>query len=129
MRPSVIVTLSASLAAAPLAVKVTVPVTPTALAVTVSVPGVASSVQPPSVAMPFWSVLCVAPLSVPLPDAAANVTATPATGWPPASVTLTDGSAPASGWPAVPLNVVAPLAAMACASPLTTCSVPLALPV
>src|SRR5690606_40565608 len=112
----------------PAAVNTTVPATPAALAVTVCAPGSASRVQPPSVAKPPPSVLCTAPLRLPLVAPAAKVTVTPATGLPPASVTRTDGNGPASGSPAMPVNVTAPFAAIASAAPGRTCRVPVADP-
>src|SRR5574341_323176 len=53
---------------------------PLAVAVSVFVPATVPSVQLPTVAIPAASVVCVAPVTLPPPEAAANVTDTPATG-------------------------------------------------
>ena len=121
-------TLSALGDAVPVAVNVTAPVTPAALADRVLRPGVGSRIQPPRVAIPLPSVVCTAPLKIPLLAAAANVITTPATGLPPLSVALTDGSAPESGWPAMPLKLAAPLTASSSALPVPMYRMPLAEP-
>jgi hypothetical protein len=81
----------------PVALNVTgLPVKPVTAAVTALAPAVAPSVQLVSVAMPNAFVLTVAGLtglSVPPPAVVVNVTTTPATGLPPASVTFTLGGA------------------------------------
>src|SRR2546425_9418885 len=59
----------------------------------VLVPAVVPSVQDVAVAIPFVPVVTgVVGTTVPPPDATANVTATPLTGFPLASCTITDGS-------------------------------------
>src|SRR5439155_529610 len=108
--------IAVAVAAAPEAVKVTgLPVRPDAVAVTelLFVPAAGPSVQLPSVAMPEASVLTTAGLAgtvAPPPPLTAEVTPTPDTGFPPASVTRTDGGAP-TAVPAVALWEVALLAA------------------
>jgi len=78
--------------AVPVAVKVTgLPVSDPDVAVRVLLPAVALSVQLPTVAMPLPLVVCVPPVTLPLPAAGVNVTATSATGFPFASFTITDG--------------------------------------
>jgi len=80
--------------AVPVAVNVTgLPLIPAPAAVAVRVfgPAVVDSVQLSTVAIPPASVLWVAPVTPPFPGATANVTATPATGLPLASRTITDG--------------------------------------
>jgi len=78
--------------AVPVAVKVTgLPDKVPELAVNVFEPAVALSVQLPTVAMPLPLVVCVPPVTLPLPAAGVNVTATSATGFPFASFTITDG--------------------------------------
>src|SRR5690349_8667853 len=67
------------------------PFTPVDVAINVSGPAVVPRVQPPSVAMPFAPVVGLAPVTVPLRELVENVTATPATGFPLASFTITDG--------------------------------------
>src|SRR5882762_8974868 len=82
--------------AVPVAVNVTgLPLMPLPAAVAVRVfgPAVVASVQLPTVAMPLASVVGLAAVRSPLPGATANVTATPATGFPLASRTITDGGA------------------------------------
>ena len=61
------------------------------MAVSVLAPAVVLSVQLPTVAMPEESVVAEAPVMLPLPEATAKVTATPATGLLLASVTRTLG--------------------------------------
>src|SRR5205807_2646100 len=64
--------------AVPVAVNVTgLPVRPAALAVRVLAPAVVPRVQVPTVAMPLEFVVCSAPVTLPPPDAGANVTLTP----------------------------------------------------
>ena len=72
------------------------------VAVSVFVPAVGLSVQLPTVATPLAFVVWLAPVSVPFPGVTANVTATPATGFPFASRTVTDGA----GLTAVPAGAV-----------------------
>ena len=60
-------------------------------AVSVFCPAVGLSVQLPTVATPLAFVVWLAPVIVPFPGVTANVTATPATGFPFASFTSTDG--------------------------------------
>src|SRR4051812_394836 len=86
-------TLGASAAA--VAVKVTpLPDTPVAVAVRVYCPEVFGSVQPPTVAIPDAFVVAVAPVRLPAPLGMANVTGTPETGLPLASLTTTAGRVP-----------------------------------
>ena len=76
----------------PVAVKVTgEPLRPALVAVSVLGPGVAPSVQLPTVAMPEALVVAAAPVTEPPPEATAKVTATPETGLLLASVTSTLG--------------------------------------
>src|SRR5213078_984927 len=90
--------VSASCVAAP-AVPVAVNVTglplipdPDAVAVSVLVPAVELSVQEVAAAIPSVPVVTgVVGVTVPLPAAVANVTATPDTGFPLASLTITEG--------------------------------------
>jgi hypothetical protein len=78
--------------AVPVAVNVTGdPVSPAEVAVSVFVPTVAPSVQLPTAAIPLAPVVAAPPVIDPPPDATANVTATPLTGFPFASLTCTDG--------------------------------------
>jgi len=56
--------------------------------------GCGAEVQLPTVAMPLAPVVWVAPVMLPLPAAAANVTETPDTGFWFASRTITDGAVP-----------------------------------
>src|SRR5437588_506403 len=80
--------------AMPAAVKVTgLPVSDPEVAVRVLLPAVGLSVQLPTVATPLVLVVWVPPVIVPLPGATANVTVTPVTGFPFASLTITDGGA------------------------------------
>src|SRR5207247_10361058 len=67
------------------------PTRPPAVAVSVSSRAAVASVQLPTVAMPLALVVWLAPVIVPFPGATANVTATPATAFPFASFTITDG--------------------------------------
>ena len=74
------------------AVKVTgEPVSEPEVALKVFAPVVVPNVHEPTVAIPLASVVAVVPVAEPPPDATANVTLTPDTGLPPASVTTTDG--------------------------------------
>src|SRR5689334_8768268 len=78
----------------PVAVKVTgLPLTFSAETVAVSVlaPATSPKVQPPTAATPSAPVVADAPVTAPPPAPIANVTATPATGVPPASRTTTAG--------------------------------------
>lgn len=76
----------------PVAVKVTGdPDSDPDVAVTVFEPAVVPSVHVPAVAMPLLFVVAFAPVMDPPPDATANVTVTPLTGLPAASVTRTAG--------------------------------------
>src|SRR6184192_995943 len=78
--------------AVPVAVNVIgLPVSDPDVAVRVLLPEVALSVQLPTVAMPLPFVVWLPPVIVPFPGATANVTATPVTGFPFASFTITDG--------------------------------------
>jgi hypothetical protein len=78
--------------AVPVALNVTgLPVSPGVVAVSVFVPAVVPSVQPPTVAIPSAPVVWLPPLIVPPPDATANVTATPETALALASVAFTAG--------------------------------------
>src|SRR5207302_3145926 len=77
--------------AVPVAVNVIgLPFTP-AVAVSVSWPATVPSVQPPTAAMPLALVVWLAPVMLPLPGVTAKVTATPGTGLPLASLTITEG--------------------------------------
>ena len=77
----------------PVAVNVTgLPDSPLAVAVRVFDPAVVPSVHDVTLAMPFVPVVTgVVGTTVPPPDATANVTATPLTGFPFPSFTITDG--------------------------------------
>src|SRR5256885_4117588 len=94
--------------AVPVAVNVTgLPESVPDEAVSVLDPAVVDSVQPPTVAIPLASVVCVAPVTLPLAGPGANVTDTPEAGLPNASVTITDGgtrtAVPAGArWPLPP---------------------------
>src|SRR5437016_4299712 len=80
--------------AVPVAVKVTgLPESDPDVAVKVFEPAVALNVQLPTVATPLVLVVWLPPVIVPFPGATANVTATPTTGFPFASLTITDGGA------------------------------------
>ena len=82
--------------AVPVAVKVTgLPDSDPELAVSVFAPAVALSVHEVNAAIPSPPVLTgVVGVTVPLPAAGVNVTATLATGFPLASFTITDGGEP-----------------------------------
>src|SRR5207302_828534 len=82
----------AAVPAVPAALKVTgLPLKPHELAVSVSGPAVALSVQLPTVAVPSPQRPCLPPFPTRRPSDPANVTATCATGFPFASFTITDG--------------------------------------
>src|SRR5438876_895129 len=84
--------MAAAAPAVPVAVKVTgLPFTPVDVAVRVLIPAALPSVQLPTAAIPLASVVWPGPVMVPFPAATANVTATPATGLPLASLTMTAG--------------------------------------
>src|SRR5439155_18163 len=86
------------------------------VAVNVFEPAVALSVQLPTVAMPLPLVVWLPPVTVPLPSAGVNVTATPVTGFPFASFTITDGGV-LTAVPAVADWLVALFAAIVAAVP------------
>ena len=103
--------------AVPVAVKVTgLPVSDPDVAVRVLLPAVALSVQLPTVAMPLPFVVWLPPVIVPFPGATANVTATPVTGFPFASFTITDGGEP-TAVPTVAVWLVGLFAAIVAAVP------------
>src|SRR5205807_2534021 len=80
--------------AVPVAVNVTgLPESEPDVAVKVFVPAVALSVQFATVGLPQLMGVWLPPVIVPFPGATANVTATPVTGFPFASLTITDGAA------------------------------------
>jgi len=81
----------AGASAVPVAVKLVL--SAPAVAVSVFAPTVIPSVHEPTVATPAASVVAGLPVTLPSPEAA-NVTLTPATGFPNASVTVTDGAVP-----------------------------------
>src|SRR5206468_11045243 len=85
-------TLGASGAA--VAVKLTLPARPAAVAFSVYCPDVFGSVQLPSVAIPDRFVVAVAPVRLLPTVAIANVTATPETGLPLAAFTTAAGRVP-----------------------------------
>jgi hypothetical protein len=90
----------------PVAVNVTgLPVRPAAVAVSVFVPGVVASVHDVAAAIPSTPVVTgVVGVTDPLPAAAAKITATPDTGLPLASFTITEGG----GVTAVPAGADTP---------------------
>src|SRR5207247_1407413 len=96
--------------AVPVAVNVTgLPVSPLAVAVRVFGPAVGARVHEVTVAMPLASVVTgVVGLTVPPPEATPNVTATPPTGLPCVSRTITEGSTAT----AVPVVAAWPLPAL-----------------
>src|SRR5205807_576825 len=103
--------------AVPVAVNVTgLPVSDPEVAVNVFEPAVALSVQLPTVAMPLPLVVWLPPVIVPFPGATANVTATPVTGFPFASLTITDGGE-LTAVPAVAAWLVGLFAAIVAAAP------------
>jgi hypothetical protein len=108
---AVFAAIDAAAPAFPVAVKVTVLLDEDPL-VTVSVllPDTLPSVQLPTVAMPLVFVVARAPVTDPPPDATANVTDTPLSGFPNGSVTITLGGGD-TGSPAVPVRFVAEFAA------------------
>src|SRR5207302_1277512 len=117
--------IAAAVPAVPVAVKVTgLPVSDPDVAVRVLLPAVALSVQLPTVAMPLPFVVWLPPVIVPFPGATANVTATPVTGFPFASFTITDGGEP-TAVPTVAVWLVGLFAAIVAAVP----AVPVALKV
>lgn len=89
---------------------------PVAVAVTEFDPAVAPKVQVPAVAIPEASVVAPAPVIEPPPLATAKVTATPDTGFPPASVTRTE-SAVVTAVPTVADCPLPAFTAMAAAAP------------
>src|SRR5256884_6310391 len=120
--------LLAIVAAAPavaVAVKITgLPVSPLAVARAVSVRAVVPRVQEVAVATPLpFVVTGVAGSTVPLAPVALNVTATPETGFPFASFTITDGGEPTAA-PAVPGWLVGLFAAIVAAVPALSVIVP-----
>jgi hypothetical protein len=95
----VVITSFVAPPAVPVAVNVTgLPLIPAPVAVAVSVfaPAAVLRVQLPTVAIPLAFVIWVPPVTLPLPPPApgANVTLTPATGFPAPSRTSTDGGEP-----------------------------------
>src|SRR5207253_1110675 len=109
--------IAAAAPAVPVAVNVTgLPVSDPDVAVRVLLPAVALSVQLPTVAMPLPLVVCVPPVTLPLPTAGVNVTATSATGFPFASFTITDGG-DVTAVPAVADWLVGLFAAIVAAAP------------
>src|SRR5206468_3374789 len=107
----------AAVPAVPVAVKVTgLPVSDPNVAVRVLLPAVALSVQLPTVATPLPLVVWLPPVIVPFPGATANVTATPVTGFPFASFTITEGRE-LTAVPAVADWLVALFAAIVAAAP------------
>src|SRR5437588_655412 len=110
--------------AVPVAVKVTgLPESDPELAVRVFEPAVAPNVQLPTVAMPLPLVVWLPPVIVPFPGATANVTATPVTGFPLASFTITEGGEP-TAVPAVADWLVGLFAAIVVAAPALSVIVP-----
>src|SRR5882762_4014242 len=105
--------MDAAAPAVPVAVNVTgLPFNPVDVAVRVLAPAVLPSVQLPTVAMPLALVVGVAPVTLPPPSAGANVTATPATGLPNWSFTITAG------------GVTAVFTVAVCLSPAETAMLP-----
>src|SRR5207302_10218458 len=103
--------------AVPVALKVTgLPLKPVEVAVSVFGPAVALNVQLPTVATPLPFVVWLPPVIVPFPGATANVTATPVTGFPLASFTITEGGE-LTAVPAVADWLVALFAASVAAAP------------
>src|SRR5205807_2399896 len=108
----------------PVAVNVTgLPVSDPDVAVRVLLPAVALSVQLPTVAMPLPLVVWLPPVIVPFPGATANVTATPVTGLPFASFTITEGGV-LTAVPAVADWLVRLFAAIVAAAPALSVIVP-----
>src|SRR5439155_1231775 len=88
----VLIVSCAAAPAVPVAVNVTgLPESDPDVAINVFWPAVGPRVQLPTVAIPFPSVVCAAPVILPLAVPTTNVTDTPETGLPNASVTITDG--------------------------------------
>src|SRR5439155_17726403 len=104
--------------AVPVAVNVTgLPVSVPEVAVSVFGPAVVPSVHEVTAAIPFAPVVTgVVGVTVPPPDATAKVTATPSTGFPFASCTITDGPT-ATALPAVADWLFPPLSAIVLAAP------------
>src|SRR5207302_1992129 len=103
--------------AVPVAVNVTgLPESDPDAAVSVFEPAVALNVQLPTVAMPLPLVVWLPPVTVPLPAAAVNVTATPVTGFPFASSTIPGGAVP-SAPPPLAAGLPPPFAAIVAAAP------------
>jgi len=101
----------------PVALKVTgLPLKPVEVAVSVFGPAVGLNVQLPTVATPLPFVLWLPPVIVPFPGATANVTATPVTGFPFASFTITEGRE-LTAVPAVAVWLVGLFAAIVAAAP------------
>src|SRR5439155_72832 len=109
----------------PVAVNVTgLPVSVPQVAVSVFVPAVVPSVHEVTAAIPFAPVVTgVVGVTVPPPDATANVTATPATGFPFASCTITDGPT-ATAVPAVADWLFPPFGRAVLSTPVTPVAVP-----
>jgi len=124
---AVVITSFVAVPAVPVAVNVTeLPVKPLAVAVTVFVPTVFPRVHDVTVAVPLafvTTVVGLVGLRDPLPAVTANVTSTPATGLPLASVTITAGGE-ATAVPAGADCVVGLLFAIATAAPALRVSVP-----
>src|SRR5213079_1720487 len=114
----------AAVPAVAVAVKITgLPVSPLAVARAVSVRTAVPRVQEVAVATPLPSVVTgVAGSTVPFAPVALNVTATPATGFPFASFTITDGGEPTAA-PAVPGWLVGLFAAIVAADPAVAVAV------
>src|SRR5213079_1782209 len=114
----------AAVPAVPVAVNVTgLPVSDPDVAVRVFEPAVALNVQLPTVAMPLPLVVWLPLVTVPLPSAGVNVTATPATGFPFASFTITEGGE-LTAVPAVADWLVGLFAAIVAAVPALSVIVP-----
>ena len=94
-------------------------VSPSTLAVMLLRPGVAPSVQLPSVAWPLASVTAFAPVREPAPPETANVTVAPGTGTASASMTRTTTGV-ASGCETYPVCAFPPRTVMNAAPPLPT---------
>src|SRR6266550_4043032 len=78
--------------AVPVAVNETgLPLSPADVALRLFGPAAVASVQLPTVAMPLALLVWLAPVMLPFPGVTENVTATPATGFPLASLTITEG--------------------------------------
>jgi hypothetical protein len=116
----------AAFPAVPVATNVTgLPVRPTAVAVTVSTFAWFARVQLVTAAMPLAAVVGMAPVMVPfVVPRAANVTATPATGLPCASLTITEGGI-ATEVPALAVWLFPPFKAIVVALPCVAVAVKL----